>query len=443
MEIFLILFLIGAGAAGKAALDHVGDSYRESKTAAVKAASGKNGGKLSKSRRAAVAARHAQGFWAGEILHGFPMARRGWHAGWLAHKAAADHQKALREEARTTHLETRASVLSGIPEHRKRQAEARALIEKALAEHPDATSKKAVEEAAGAVVLPWRPRTAPLPSETVGRPEPGPYAPRPDARPGDSSWLNPGESRCELCDGTGRNKAGNDACPACRGWGGAAPEPGAPEAPDGTICTACGHPSRHLDPVLDVPGGPLHESHVLDQHDAYQNALIDARPAQGAGAAPSPATNGASTNSARKITDDGMRVATIPWQQEAALGSEATPNGNGAGHMTATDTTFNSVLQASRGALAQSDQDTALIRQRKEQAYAVADEMVASHVDPVVIEAQMNYADALAKAEEALAGAGEHAGNTASSLERYHGGMQEAVDSAPGQVAEREFHEGA
>jgi len=107
------------------------------------------------------------------------------------------------------------------------------------------------------------------------------------------------------------------------------------------------------------------------------------------------------------------------------------------------DITYTEVLTAAQGALAQSDQDTASIRTRKETAYAVADQMVAAHVDPVVINAQMEYADRLSEAEKSLAAAGESAGSVAATAEKYHGGMQEASDSAPGQIAERQFHEGS
>src|ERR1039457_3237257 len=162
MEILVIMLLLGIGAGVKTALDHTADGYRQSRASAVKAAEKKAApGKLSKSRRAAVAAHHAQGWWLSELFHGFPVTRTGWHAGWLSNKAAADHGKAIREEARTTHLETRASVLSGIPEHRKRQAEARKQIEAALAAQPQAKGKKAVKEAAEAVVLPFPVQTAP------------------------------------------------------------------------------------------------------------------------------------------------------------------------------------------------------------------------------------------------------------------------------------------
>src|ERR1035441_1994637 len=143
----------------------------------------------------------------------------------------------------------------------------------------------------------------------------------------------------------------------------------------------------------------------------------------------------------RAENEPGADAAT--WSPETIPQTTPSPATNGAQLMPATDTTYTSVINSARAALAQSDQDTASIRGRKEKAYADADEMVAANVDPAAIEAQMNYADALAKAEESLANAGEHAGATAVPVERYHGGVQEAVDSAPGKIAERQFHEGS
>ena len=107
------------------------------------------------------------------------------------------------------------------------------------------------------------------------------------------------------------------------------------------------------------------------------------------------------------------------------------------------DTTYTSVLADAKAAHAQSDEDTSAIKQRMDAAYAAADEMTAANVDPAVIDAKLSYADSLKQALDALTQAGEHAGNTAKLAEKYHGGMQEAHDNAPGQVAERSFHEGA
>ena len=107
------------------------------------------------------------------------------------------------------------------------------------------------------------------------------------------------------------------------------------------------------------------------------------------------------------------------------------------------DTTYHSVLADAKAAHAQSDEDTTTIKGRMDAAYAAADQMTAANVDPAVIDEQMAYADSLKSALDALTQAGEHAGNTAGLAERYHGGMQEAHDNSPGQVAERSFHEGA
>jgi hypothetical protein len=88
-----------------------------------------------------------------------------------------------------------------------------------------------------------------------------------------SDWLRPGETPCEGCKGSGRDKAASDACPACRGWGSKPPDPHAPEAAAGTICTACGNPARPGDPVLADPGGMVHHSHAVEHQAAYAAAL--------------------------------------------------------------------------------------------------------------------------------------------------------------------------
>jgi hypothetical protein len=415
MEILVIMLLLGIGAGVKTALDHTADGYRQSRASAVKAAEKKAApGKLSKSRRAAVAAHHAQGWWLSELFHGLPVARTGWHAGWLSNKAAADHGKAIREEARTTHLETRASVLSGIPEHRKRQAEARKQIEGILTTEPNAKGKKAVRKAADAVVLPFRPRAdAPLPSETVnGGPEPGPYAKptrRADGLPEtevDTRFFDLRES----------------------GYTGPINQDGRkPDMSDPQEAEAVGILDRMRQRAENEPGA---DAATWSPETIPQES-------------PSPATNGSGAQRHDRPTGTGSPDI---WTEDAnwtPVPTDQPPATNGASTMPATDTTYTDVINTARAALAQSDQDTVSIRGRKEKAYADADEMVAAHVDPAVIDAQMSYADSLARAEEALAGAGEHAGATASTLERYHGGVQEAVSSAPGQVAERQFHEGS
>ena len=99
-------------------------------------------------------------------------------------------------------------------------------------------------------------------------------------RPADSAWLRPGEKRCRGCRGTGRGKDGTLTCPACRGFGSAPPDPDAPEAASGTVCTACGRPASPDDPVLADGGGPVHRSHAREQQASY-DAALSGNPQQG------------------------------------------------------------------------------------------------------------------------------------------------------------------
>jgi len=131
---------------------------------------------------------------------------------------------------------------------------------------------KAARDAHG---VPFESAVPPLPADTVGGttgstpedpPLPGSF-PRPgepwppghqagDARPDDSAWLRPGERRCPKCGGAG--------CDWCRGWGSDDPDPGAPEAPAGTICGACGRPGTEHDPVLRDGPSRIHRSHAIE-----------------------------------------------------------------------------------------------------------------------------------------------------------------------------------
>lgn len=88
-----------------------------------------------------------------------------------------------------------------------------------------------------------------------------------------SDWLRPGETPCEGCGGSGRNKTDTAQCPACRGWGAKPPDLNAPEAAPGTICPACGRPAKPGDPVLADAAGPIHRSHAVESQALYTAAL--------------------------------------------------------------------------------------------------------------------------------------------------------------------------
>ena len=179
MELVAILFLLGVGGAIKGAWDHIQADARVSRAVKVKAATKAAGGSLPKSQRRAVVRRHTIGWWAREVGGGFPAARTGWHAGWIAHKTAVDRQQVIREEARTEHIETRAGFRKDLAEHQRRQAAARAEIEQALADAPDQPKgRKAVQSAADEVARKRAEKAArehgvpPLPADTVAREAP-------------------------------------------------------------------------------------------------------------------------------------------------------------------------------------------------------------------------------------------------------------------------------
>jgi len=395
MEAVFILFLIGVGVTVKSGWDHARQSRQQSGRQRVQAATRAAGRTLPKGRQQMIRRQSDIGWWASEALHGFPVMRTGQQAGWLSHKAAADHQKALREEARTTHLETRASVLSTIPEHRRRQRDALQQIHDVLG---DGKGKEAVREAADAVVLPFPERPAPEP-EPASAAEPGPHAPREDARPGDSSWLQPGERRCETCGGTGANADRTSNCPDCRGWGSGPADPDAPEAPPGTICTACGNPAREGDPVLQDGPHPTHRSHALDDPRNQR-----------------PSGDGWPTGQPHRRKSDNQTGGTV------------------------SDTTYSSVLQRAQAFLAQSDQDSAAIEARLNDAITDADGMQGAEVDSATLGEQMDLIDRLREAQAALTAVGEQATVVANGVQQRHSGLDEAHREAPVRAAQRDFY---
>lgn len=103
----VILFAIAWALAH--AWDHARAARAESRGQHVKKAEQKAGAPLSPVQRKSVKAQHDIGWWSSEILHGAPVHRTGFHAGWLANKAAAVQAAHRREEARNLHADLRES----------------------------------------------------------------------------------------------------------------------------------------------------------------------------------------------------------------------------------------------------------------------------------------------------------------------------------------------
>jgi hypothetical protein len=122
MDILGLLWIIGVIWAARAAGRHLAGEYRKSRGAHVKKAEAKAAPKqLGRPKRGAAVTKHAAAFWTREALHGFPITRAGLQDGWLAHQTAMEQARARREEARTSHMEARASIAEEMPKHWARQ----------------------------------------------------------------------------------------------------------------------------------------------------------------------------------------------------------------------------------------------------------------------------------------------------------------------------------
>ena len=198
---FLLIFAL-AYAADKA-IQHVRGKMRESRGERIAEGEKKFPG-MSPSRRKRMAARHDTGWLASEVLHGFPVTRTGWHAGWLSHKTAAVHQKAIRDEARRTHADVQDSLREAVG----KEADQNVTAITGAAGGSDLTRKQTADTLAKVIPITAAKGASEGVSEEGSQeavpeaPEPGHYAPlatSPDAEP-----AAPGITRCQACGHEGR-----------------------------------------------------------------------------------------------------------------------------------------------------------------------------------------------------------------------------------------------
>ena len=115
----------------KYAAEHASGHWQKSKAGNRKSTRGK-----SIPKRAASAVHHDVGYWAHQVLNGFPEVRRGLADGWHEGRAAQAQGTAERHRRKTERLEGRAGLAEQIREHRRRQAEARERIRAAAEPEP-------------------------------------------------------------------------------------------------------------------------------------------------------------------------------------------------------------------------------------------------------------------------------------------------------------------
>lgn len=320
MELLLI-FLVGC--AFKDVWDHVKADYGRSRDARVaEVAKRFPGGAIPDDERARAARHHAIGYVAGEVLKGFPVARTGLHAGWIAHKAARARVEAVRVDAHRGHIAAQESLRDRIS--RYRDAHGKALDE--IAER-----RRQTAEAEGS-----QDAAPPLPSDTV--PEFGPYA-QPQTPPADDPRLTDAQRE--------RDRSGL-----------------------GNACAACGRQGTEDDPLLiDEDGFRVHYDCTAAQRQyaaAEEAGMSDDAPETATATTESPATEGDTD-----VTTDTIIPTSAPADLNASSMGGDSVDGDAGSDLASTRQASGALIHLSGNLVSRIE--------------AIIANLSAAHADPLVI----------------------------------------------------------
>lgn len=364
MELIVgVLFVAGVLYASKKAVEHVGAEFRKSRP-------GRGG------------PRHAMAWFTGEAVRGFPVTRAGFQSGWLAHQTAMAQYHARREEARTSHLEARASILSELREHRRRQAEAQARIDAAQAPQDkpgdELASKRATRRPDG------QPETE-ADRRFFDERESGYTGPL--TRDGRRPNMNAPQERRDA-----------ETLAALRGR--------TPPSPEGRQHMARDDLAKMIpdDFGQDIPLPGYVSPEVHDPKD--------------------------------QVIHDGMRSG---YQSRSGLASGTNGNAPRAGG-SMSDTNYTTVVTAARAQADQADAAAADVRAQRANAEQVLEAMQAAGLDAGSLSDQADHVARLRAAEQALDAVTESGAQVSSGLGQRHGGIKQAHDDAPVEAAESGFY---
>jgi hypothetical protein len=436
----------------KGGWEHVKADYKRSRAARIEHVAGQQPeGILPPHRRAAVARRHAAGYWAGEAAHGFPVTRTGVRTGWIANqadhasqKAARVHAEGRRAAAQTTHAETAASVKKGIAEHKQRQQEAFREMEgvfadpavtlpgggrgrEAVASVADIAERRRVKAAEGSAGAEGSP--PPLPSDMIGAP-PGPYAPtrRVDGRPeteADKRFF-------------GLRESGYDG-PVTRD--GRKPDMSDPQQREDAEALARMRDRAHDEPGPDAAswrpgtgGAPAHES-ALAPGDRVVNTATGAT-----------GTVTSEVSAARPDVPVDTPEGPATWSHDHVTWAggglaPGTPSPSTGGSSMSADTTYDGIMTRSTDVATEAEGITAAASTRREQMSQIADDMQGSEVGSKTVGLAMDALDAWTAVESAMKTAGEAEEAFAGGVRDHHAELNEAHQNASDGAAKPEFYE--
>ena len=380
---FLLIFAL-AYAADKA-IQHVRKRMGESRSERIAEGMKKFPG-MSAARRKRMAARHDTGWLASEVLHGFPVTRTGWHAGWLSHKTAAVHQKAIRDEARRTHADVQDSLREAVG----KEADQNVTAITGAAGGSDLTRKQTADTLAKVIPITAAKGASEGVSEEGSQeavpeaPEPGPYAPQatsPDAEPA---------------------------------------------APGITHCQACGHEGRPGDELVtkEPEGWKVHQSHFKDPDSGFYEPPADED------GWPSGIPHKRKSDPA--ATEGAGMPATDDYSTINGMGTGRARPGNA-------DATYDQSIAAAKQIISECDQEIARLRTHR--LGNLVDSLSGMSLDSGSLGRAAEIEDGLRAQQKAAQQTLDSAQAFHDGLQRDHGAVNEAHQSAPQGGAEREFYQ--
>lgn len=163
MPAFLgMAILVGLGWALRGSWSNVRASQGQAKTAAVRRRATELGRNPDPREKRRIERRTRSGWWAREVTGGFPVSRTGFWSGWISHRTAHGRARAVLTNARLEDLRSREARARAEAEYRRERGQILNDINDVIRDGaPERPTRRGVKTAAGAVILPFRPRTEP------------------------------------------------------------------------------------------------------------------------------------------------------------------------------------------------------------------------------------------------------------------------------------------
>jgi hypothetical protein len=421
----LLAFLILAYAI-KSAIDDTRGALHKSRTASASGQSGHAG-----------VFRHDLGFYANQIVHGFPQARHGFMRGWDQASKAHNEAMAGRQKAKTDRLEHHAGLIPQLTDYRTRQQAALTKIQASQAPDPATTPGQPAGQEGGQDPVPAQPGQNGDGYRLKRRPPDfwsgGENSPQDGAPPAEGGW-----------------SYGTKGMPSA--W--PTDDPGVAHRQAQSMSTGGSPQQVHRYPVKGQPG-VLEATYLNGKPETPASTDTSVRwgPLPGevipeTGPTVSPAVrwhDPPSDGGTRVVTENGQPIRPAPANPAPAPDPQPSTSApaegnNGMATNTAGDVTYDGVQRDMTQAMTDAEARHAEADAGAKQASETADQMQGLEMDPGTLGAMADHLDAWEALKAAAAKVMETAETVQTTMARGHSGLNEAHQNAPVEAATKPFY---